>query len=137
MPISCSRSGVEFITFTCEPTKLMKVYTDALLSRGIVFNHRKIGCFQELAREFPSSLPPVVINCLGLGSGALLNDRQIGPSRGQVRRVDAPWMFHVFTNDSAYVILNTGSVTMAGKLVTMNSSPENRMPRTSLGVAAG
>lgn len=117
MPISRSRSGLEFITFTCKLTKLMQVYTAALLFRGVVFSHRKINSFQELVRELPSSLPPVVINCLGLGSlelGDILNDRQIGPSRGQVRRVDAPWMFHVFTNDSAYVIPNTGSVTMGG-----------------------
>ncbi|XP_065079073.1 D-amino-acid oxidase-like [Ochlerotatus camptorhynchus] len=107
------RSGVEFITFTCEPTKLMQSYTDALASRGVTFRHRKIGCFQELAQEFPShSL--VVINCLGIGSGAILNDSQIEPSRGQVRRVEAPWLFHVFINDSAYVIPNTGSVTMGG-----------------------
>ncbi|XP_021707205.1 D-amino-acid oxidase [Aedes aegypti] len=108
------KSGTEFITFTCEPTKLMKVYTSVLKSRGTVFRQQRIGSIEELAQEASHHTTVIVINCLGLGSRELLNDRKIGPSRGQVRRVEAPWMFHVFCNDRAYVIPNTGSVTMGG-----------------------
>ncbi|KXJ72229.1 hypothetical protein RP20_CCG018553 [Aedes albopictus] len=108
------KSGTEFITFTCEPTKLMRVYTAVLKSRGITFHQQKIRSIQDLVREASTPTDVVVINCLGIGSRELLNDSKIGPSRGQVRRVEAPWMFHVFCNDSAYVIPNTGSVTMGG-----------------------
>lgn len=108
------RSGIEFMTFTCEPTKLMRMYTTALESRGVSFRCRKINSFQELVQEQPTYSPIVIINCLGIGSKAILNDSQLGPSRGQVRRVEAPWLFYAFANDSAYVIPNTGSVTMGG-----------------------
>ncbi|XP_062560390.1 D-aspartate oxidase-like [Armigeres subalbatus] len=107
------KSGIEFVTFTCEPTKLMAVYTTALKARGTVFRQQKIESIQELLRE-PPNINAVVINCLGIGTRELLNDLDISPCRGQVRRVEAPWIFHVFCNDSGYVIPNTGSVTMGG-----------------------
>lgn len=51
----------------------------------------------------------------GLGSEQLLEDRNCVPIRGQVRRVCAPWMKHVwFVDDEYYVIPNVSNVVVGG-----------------------
>ncbi|XP_055636675.1 D-aspartate oxidase-like [Toxorhynchites rutilus septentrionalis] len=103
-------SGYEFVTFTCEPTKLLQFYTKILESRGVKIRKQRIECFQALEVS-PDS---IVINCLGLGSGEIMTDAQLKPTRGQIRRIKANWIFHAFVNGSAYVIPNTESVTLGG-----------------------
>lgn len=109
-------SGNEFVTFTCEPSRLLQFYTLALKSSpGVTFRQRKITNLREvLALDQPTST--VVINCLGLGSREVLGDDEgtLVATRGQIRRVDAPWMYQVLISDSGYVIPNTGSVTLGG-----------------------
>ncbi|XP_058823529.1 D-aspartate oxidase-like isoform X2 [Topomyia yanbarensis] len=104
-------SGTQFVTFTCEPTKLLQFYTNALRSRGAVFRQKKVDCFQALDEKLDRL---IVINCLGLASGKIISDEMLKPCRGQVRRVHAPWVFHVFTSNAGYVIPNTSSVTLGG-----------------------
>ena len=42
----------------------------------------------------------VVVNCAGLGSRSLVHDELVRPIRGQVMRVDAPWIkYCVFADD--------------------------------------
>ncbi|XP_053691106.1 D-aspartate oxidase-like [Sabethes cyaneus] len=107
-------SGAEFVTFTCEPTKIMQFYMRTLRARGAVFSQQAIRQMQAFIREKALSNDTIVINCLGLASGELLYDDAVRPCRGQVRRVHAPWMFHVLTSEAGYVIPNTGSVTLGG-----------------------
>lgn len=42
----------------------------------------------------------LIINCTGLGARDLANDEHVVPVRGQVIRVRAPWLHHVFMDDS-------------------------------------
>ncbi|KAL1377424.1 hypothetical protein pipiens_016274 [Culex pipiens pipiens] len=107
--------GNEFVTFTCEPTRLLQFYTSALKrSTGVTFRRQKITTLAEI---LPSTVPnAIVINCLGLGSSQVLGDDgdSLVATRGQIRRVEAPWMFQVLISDAGYVIPNTGAVTLGG-----------------------
>ncbi|XP_058453239.1 D-aspartate oxidase-like [Malaya genurostris] len=104
-------TGAQFITFTCEPSKLLQFYTNALRSRGVKFRQFKVNCFQALSEKLDRL---IVINCLGLASGSIIPDETLKPCRGQIRRVRAPWMFHVLISNNGYVIPNTGGVTLGG-----------------------
>ncbi|XP_055539830.1 D-aspartate oxidase-like [Wyeomyia smithii] len=129
-------SGAEFVTFTCEPTKLLQFYTRTLRSRGTVFRQETIGELLRFISENASFSNVIVINCLGLGSRELLNDDAVRSCRGQVRRVHAPWMFHVLISAAGYVIPNTESVTLGGTKQTGDCELEVRSEDT-LGIHDG
>lgn len=42
----------------------------------------------------------LIINCAGLGAKEMTNDGEMKAIRGQVVRVDAPWEFHCFLDES-------------------------------------
>ncbi|XP_001848809.2 D-aspartate oxidase [Culex quinquefasciatus] len=110
-------SGNEFVTFTCEPTRLLQFYTSALQrSTGVTFRRQKITTLGEILPAADTVPNAIVINCLGLGSSQVLGDDggSLAATRGQIRRVEAPWMFQVLISDAGYVIPNTGAVTLGG-----------------------
>ena len=56
----------------------------------------------------------LVVNCSGLGSYTLFNDKTMYPIKGHVIRVQAPWIKNIyFTNEETYVIPNKDSVVRA------------------------
>ncbi|XP_030751719.1 D-amino-acid oxidase isoform X2 [Sitophilus oryzae] len=74
---------------------------------------RRIEHFNELSNY------DVIVNCTGLASRDLLNDLDVTPIRGQIRRVKAPWQYSSFLIDhknegSCYIIANTHSVVLGG-----------------------
>lgn len=84
---------------------LFKRFTAA----GGKFIQRSISSIEKLADEDDYD---VVINCTGLGAKKLVNDNEVKPVRGQVIRVEAPWIYEVILDDSNvgnYVIPKYGS----------------------------
>jgi D-amino-acid oxidase len=55
---------------------------------------KKIENFEELSNF------DIVVNCTGLGSLDLTKDTKMHPIRGQIIRVNAPWAYTVFSDDS-------------------------------------
>ncbi|XP_055608508.1 D-amino-acid oxidase-like [Uranotaenia lowii] len=125
------RSGAEFVTFTCEPTKLMRYFTKALIKHGAKFHKRRVeDCISE--DLVAGSKHSIVINCLGLGASQLVQDPKLIPCRGQIRRVRAPGMFHVLINDTKYIIPNTDRVTLGGTQQMGDSDSRVRQTDTDL-----
>lgn len=70
-----------FVSFTCEPSKLLPMLVKRFTKKGGVLVQRKIGNFAQL-NHFD-----VIVNCTGLGARKLAKDKNVHPIRGQISRV--------------------------------------------------
>nr|CAG4644013.1 EOG090X07IC [Lepidurus arcticus] len=104
--------GHEFVTFTCEPVKLLPVLMKSFLSKGGQIKQQFVDDFANLGNSFD-----IIINCTGIGARDLVGDHKVCPKRGQVSRVYAPWIKTVLLDDSDdgnYIIPNHHSVVLGG-----------------------
>lgn len=69
-----------------------------------------------------------VVNCSGLGSRQLMDDELVKPIRGQILRVEAPWITNHINYNSSYIIPNPhhGTVVLGG---TGQDSWDTKMSR--------
>lgn len=72
---------------------------------------RKVNNLQELSNNFD-----IIVNCSGLGSKVLVGDTQVYPVRGQVLKVEAPWVQHFIRDGDGMTYIYPGirSVTIGG-----------------------
>lgn len=72
---------------------------------------RKVNSLQELGNSFD-----IIVNCSGLGSKTLVGDTQVYPVRGQVLKVEAPWVQHFIRDGDGktYIYPGIHSVTIGG-----------------------
>jgi len=101
--------GHRFTTFVIDQNYYLKWLYEKLSTMGISFVERKVLSLNELSGSYD-----VVINCTGLGSGALLNDSLVYPIRGQVLRLKAPWIKNVWSFGSNYLIPQIDTVVVGG-----------------------
>ncbi|XP_059622112.1 D-amino-acid oxidase [Phlebotomus argentipes] len=105
--------GIHFVSFTCEPTKLLPYLLKRFLNAGGRCERKRVHSFDDLAREEYD----LIINCTGLGAQKLANDSAVYPVRGQVTRVEAPWLFSTYVDDADdgnYIIVNSDTTVLGG-----------------------
>ncbi|XP_017783561.1 PREDICTED: D-aspartate oxidase [Nicrophorus vespilloides] len=101
--------GFTFVSFTCEPCKLLPFLQKQFLSNGGELIMRKVYDLEEFAGKHE-----IVVNCAGLGAQDLLGDKQMQAIRGQVARVRAPWQFNTIMEGENYIIVNMDCVVLGG-----------------------
>ncbi|XP_031357019.1 D-aspartate oxidase-like [Photinus pyralis] len=94
------RTAVNYVSFTCEPSRYLPFLQKRFIQNGGKIVIRKIKDFRELSHY------NLVVNCTGLGAQELTDDTQMTPIRGTAIRVKAPWLFHSLMDDDIYIILN-------------------------------
>lgn len=77
------RAGIHYVTFTCEPSKLLPFVEQKFLKNGGLIVQRKITNFKELVNDFD-----IIVNCTGLQAKELTKDELLKPIRGQIARVN-------------------------------------------------
>lgn len=99
------------MTFACRPYLLWQL--EQFKANGGRVIQKKLNSLQEIDGEYD-----IIVNCTGLGSKQLVNDKLLHPVRGQCMLVKAPWIKHVFAYESAaslvYVIPRRDVVMIGG-----------------------
>ncbi|XP_077018766.1 D-aspartate oxidase [Tamandua tetradactyla] len=103
--------GQAFTTLKCEGTAYLPWLEKRIKESGGLLLSRRIEDLWELHPSFD-----IVVNCSGLGSRRLMGDLKIFPVRGQVLKVQAPWVKHFIRDEDGltYVYPGASDVTLGG-----------------------
>ncbi|CAH1108643.1 unnamed protein product [Psylliodes chrysocephalus] len=102
--------GSYYSTLLIENSIYLPWATEKFKADGGTVIHQRVDSLPSLGEKYD-----IVVNCAGLGSQTLCNDDELVPVRGQVIKVDAPWLKMFFYADSStYIIPGFKSVTLGG-----------------------
>ncbi|CAD5116697.1 DgyrCDS5556 [Dimorphilus gyrociliatus] len=105
--------GYFITTVVLDPSIYLKYLEASLRKNGTELIKAQVNSLEELSNDFD-----IIVNCSGLGSQKLANDSDLYPVKGQVLKVEAPWMKHftyVYSYDATcYVIPGVKAVTVGG-----------------------
>ena len=78
---------------------------------GGTVQQRTVNHLEELGGTYD-----LIVNCSGLGARSLVGDQQVHPVRGQVLKVQAPWINHFIRDGDGltYIYPGVHSVTVGG-----------------------
>ncbi len=117
-----------FGTYVVETSSYLRWLMDQVRRRGAKFEQRKISSFDELSSY------DIIINCTGLGSRELLDDKLMHPVRGQTVLVKAPWLkqwFHYCSSDNFCHIFPRGRDVVLGGTSEAGNWSETPDPKTA------
>ncbi|XP_019727797.1 D-aspartate oxidase [Hippocampus comes] len=103
--------GQAFTTIKCECSSYLPWLQHRFTKAGGKVEQKKVSSLEELSSDYH-----VIVNCSGLGSKELVGDCGLVPVRGQVLKVDAPWLKHFIRQEGgkSYIYPGSGYVTVGG-----------------------
>uniref|UniRef100_A0A8C6PHS7 D-aspartate oxidase n=1 Tax=Nothobranchius furzeri TaxID=105023 RepID=A0A8C6PHS7_NOTFU len=103
--------GHAFTTVRCDCSSYLPWLQNRFRKAGGQVEKRKVNDLQELFNNFD-----LIVNCSGLGSKSLVGDTHVYPVRGQVLKVEAPWLNHFIRDGDGgtYIYPGIRSVTLGG-----------------------
>ncbi|XP_051252393.1 D-aspartate oxidase [Dicentrarchus labrax] len=103
--------GQAFTTIKCECSSYLPWLEKRFRKAGGKVEQRKINNLQEVSHSYD-----IIVNCSGLGSKTLVGDNMVYPVRGQVLKVEAPWLQHFIRDGDGktYIYPGIHSVTVGG-----------------------
>ncbi|XP_060919876.1 D-aspartate oxidase [Labrus mixtus] len=103
--------GHAFTTLKCECSSYLPWLEKRFRKAGGQVEKRKVNSLQELSNSYD-----IIVNCSGLGSKTLVGDSEVYPVRGQVLKVEAPWLKHFIRDGDGktYIYPGIHSVTIGG-----------------------
>ena len=102
--------GSFFTTTVTECGLYLPWATKKFIAGGGHVINRKVKSFTDLYGSFD-----IIVNCCGLEAKELCNDRKVVPIRGQVLKVDAPWIKMAYYADyDTYIVPGFSGVTLGG-----------------------
>lgn len=103
--------GQAFTTIKCECASYLPWLETRFRKAGGRVEQRKVHSLQELSSSYD-----IIVNCSGLGSKTLMGDETVYPVRGQVLKVEAPWLQHFIRDGDGktYIYPGIHSVTVGG-----------------------
>ncbi|XP_040916929.1 D-aspartate oxidase [Toxotes jaculatrix] len=103
--------GQAFTTIKCECSSYLPWLEKRFRKAGGQVQQTKVNSLQELSNSYD-----IIVNCSGLGSKMLVGDTQVYPVRGQVLKMEAPWLQHFIRDGDGktYIYPGINSVTVGG-----------------------
>lgn len=102
--------GQAFTTLKCECSSYLPWLENRFRRAGGVVEQKQVNSLLELSGY------DLIVNCSGLGSKSLVKDSEVYPVRGQVLKVEAPWIQHFIRDGDGktYIYPGIRSVTVGG-----------------------
>lgn len=106
-----TKFATRYLTMFIEPNRYLRALLRDVRERGVRIEHRDFGSRAELA-----ALPePLVVNCSGLGSRALIGDTALIPVRGQLTVLrPQPSADYLTLSPAGYVFPRSDGVVLGG-----------------------
>ncbi|CAL1540321.1 unnamed protein product [Lymnaea stagnalis] len=110
-----ARSGYFYTTVQVDVTPYLQWLMKRFLAKGGKTRKSKVTSLSEFAGRCD-----VLVTCCSLGATDLLKDEQIFPTRGQIWRVEAPWVKHFYEYrpptglDCCYILPRRNTVVVGG-----------------------
>ncbi|XP_029349039.1 D-aspartate oxidase [Echeneis naucrates] len=103
--------GHAFTTIKCECPTYLPWLEKRFRKAGGQVQQRKVSSLEELSSSYD-----IIVNCSGLGSKTLVDDSQVYPVRGQVLKLEAPWLQHFIRagDGMTYIYPGIHGVTVGG-----------------------
>lgn len=103
-------AGYSYLTVVADQSYYLPYLRSQLDNLDIKFEERIVSSLED------ESGYDVLINCTGMGASTLLGDNEMHPIRGQILKVKAPWMKHVwnFEPSNHYIIPLLDYVVLGG-----------------------
>lgn len=103
--------GYAFTTMMCECKSYLPWLRERFVANGGIVIQREVKNLSEVADGYD-----VIVNCPGVYAKYLVNDQEVDPLKGQIIRVEAPWVKHFVSaeDDDLYILLGSSTLALGG-----------------------